>query len=489
MDHQTHILIVDDEKGLRIGTQRLLELEGFIVEAAENGLEGIRLGTEKDFDLAIIDLKMPDVDGLEVLQKIKKARPNTVCFIATAFASYDTAIEATRLGAYSYIPKPFTTEELIYLLNRGYDHRKLLLESARLKKEREENLFVLASEKSRLKTILETINDGVLVINKSGEVVYFNHSVIKLIGLDELVIGENIQNKLPVEIRKLTNEYFNSQTPLLGSKSIQFELKNKNSHFIESSCSPVINVDKSFAGVVLVLNDISEFKRIELIKNQFVSMVAHELKAPISAVQGFLQLILQEKIDITEEQKKDYLNRSSNRLNGLSDLVNDLLDISRMETSTKLREIKELKLEDIIDSTVSFMELEWKKKGILVSQNFDNDLPLIKGDVNEVTRLITNILSNAIKYNRDQGKIDISVIKSSNYLICKISDTGIGLKEEEKNKLFNQFFRAKNKHTQNISGTGLGLSIAKRIVESYHGKISVESEYEVGTSVIIYLPI
>lgn len=107
------ILVVDDEKGLRIGVQRLLEMEGFEVDTAENGTDGIKLGTEKEYDLAIIDLKMPDIEGIEVLKNIKQKFPNTVCFIATAFASYDTAIEATKLGAQSYIPKPFTPEELI----------------------------------------------------------------------------------------------------------------------------------------------------------------------------------------------------------------------------------------------------------------------------------------------------------------------------------------------------------------------------------------
>ena len=106
------ILIVDDEKGLRLGTKRLLEKEGFEVVAAENGTEGIAFGTSTEFDAAIIDMKMPDFDGITVLKEIIKKYPNTVCFIATAYASYETAIESTRVGAFSYIPKPFSPEEL-----------------------------------------------------------------------------------------------------------------------------------------------------------------------------------------------------------------------------------------------------------------------------------------------------------------------------------------------------------------------------------------
>ncbi|NMB81475.1 MAG: response regulator, partial [Ignavibacteria bacterium] len=113
-DCKGNILIVDDEKGLRLGTKRLLEEEGYIVAVAQNGSEGLQYGTTNDFDVAVIDLKMPDIDGMEVLQAIKQSHPNTVCFIATAFASYDTAIQATRIGAFGYIPKPFSPEELTY---------------------------------------------------------------------------------------------------------------------------------------------------------------------------------------------------------------------------------------------------------------------------------------------------------------------------------------------------------------------------------------
>jgi len=486
---KTHILIVDDEKGLRVGTQRLLESEGYAVDAAENGLTGIQLGTNSDYDLAIIDLKMPDVDGLEVLREIKNRNPNTVCFIATAFASYDTAIEATRIGAYGYIPKPFTPEELIYQIGKGYEHRKLLLESDRLKKEREENLLELASSKSRLKTILESITDGVLVVNKFAEVVYYNNASLKLLGFEEIKIGERILEKLPEAIKEKVDIYLQPGSDISKSRTVQIEINNGSQIFIEAVCSPVLHPDDSFAGVVIVLNNITEFKKIEIIKNQFVSMVAHELKAPIAAVSGFIKLILDKSFNLTKEQQEDYLKRSGVRLTGLLDLVNDLLDISRMETKTKQREIEEIDLKEIIINTIKFLEIELKNKDISVTTNFENEIPHLKADQNEITRLFTNILSNAVKYNKTGGSINVSLSTSKNYLVAKIKDTGIGMRPEEKAKLFNEFFRAKNKLTQNISGTGLGLSIVKRIVDSYYGKIDVDTEYNVGSTFTIYLPI
>lgn len=484
-----NILIVDDERGLRIGTARLLEEEGYEVTAAENGYEGIALGTSCNFDIAIIDMKMPDIDGLDVLSAIKKVFPNTICIIATAFASYDTAIEATRLGAFSYIPKPFTPDELLYQLKLAYQQRTLLLEAERLKREREEQLLEIANEKSRLNTIIKSISDGVLVFNREGLVVYFNASALKYLDLKEIKIGEAIPESIPKEINDLINKYLESEEFIEKSFTTQVEVVPRNQLIVEAVCSPIKNSDKTLAGVVVVLRNITEMKKVELIKSQFVSMVAHELKTPMAAVQGFLNIMLDGQIPLTYEKQQEYLSRSVVRLKSLLDLVNDLLDISRMELKTKQREIVTIDMVEVVKSTVLMLELEIEKRGIVVVQKFGDNLPVIKADLNEITRVITNLLSNAIKYNVDRGKVTVSLASEQNYLVIKISDTGIGMRPEERANLFQEFFRAKNEKTRNISGTGLGLTIVKRIIESYNGKINVFSEYGKGTEFTIQFPI
>ena len=481
------VLIVDDEKGLRIGVQRLLEMEGYEVDVAENGTEGIKLGTSKDYDLAVIDLKMPDIEGIEVLKNIKHKFPNTVCFIATAYASYDTAIEATKLGAQSYIPKPFTPEELISELKNGYQKRQLLLEEEKWKREREERLLEVAFEKTRLNTIINSITDGVLVVNKEGLAVLFNPAVFRFLELDEVKVEEYILDKLRPEFLELINKFLLSDSKEKRSYTIQLELKPNREFFIEATASPVFHPGDNLAGVVIVFKDITELKRIELIKSQFVSMVSHELKAPIAAVYGFLKLINDENIKLTEEQKKDYINRSMVRLDGLLKMVNDLLDISRMELKTVKREIKKVCITEIIKSVLELFQIDIQKKSIQVEFDYQSNGFCINADVDEITRLYTNIISNAIKYNRQQGSIVIKIYHSGNFVVTEIKDSGIGIKEEEKRKLFSEFFRAKNEFTKNISGTGLGLSIVKRIVDSYSGKIEVESEYGVGTTFKVFL--
>lgn len=185
------------------------------------------------------------------------------------------------------------------------------------------------------------------------------------------------------------------------------------------------------------MKNITEAKKIENLKSKFVSMVSHELKAPIAAVYGYLKLFSDSSIKLTEEQKLNYINRSQLRVN--------------IQTA--------------------------------------EDICSIKADKNEITRLITNLISNAAKYNKENGSIDIQIHKTNKDIFTSVSDTGIGMKPDEKQKLFSELFRAKNEFTKNISGTGLGLSIVKRIVESYSGKIEVESEFGKGTKFKVYFPI
>ena len=487
--HSPKILIVDDEKGLRIGTKRLLEGEGYSVETAENGQDGIRLGTTTEFDLAIIDLKMPDIDGIQVMKEILKVYPDTVCLIATGYASYETAIEAIKLGAFSYIPKPFTPEELFQKLSQGYSRRELILEKKKWKQEREESLLEIAFEKSRLNTIINSITDGLLVVNKNGEAVLHNPSALKFLGFDQIKIQELIIDKLHPQIAELINKFLLPEISEHKSFSSQIELKPNQELFVEATSSPVFNPDGTLAGVVVVLKDITELKKIEFLKSQFVSMVSHELKAPVAAVYGYLSLFLDPSIPLSDEQKHNYISRSQIRLDGLLKMVNDLLDISRMEMKSVNKEIKEIDLPFVIKTIIELFQIEIKKKNISVNIKSSEKLPCLDADQDEISRLFTNIITNAIKYNKIDGSIDIIVNSSGNYIITEVKDTGIGLKPAEKAKLFQEFFRAKNEKTKDISGTGLGLSIVKRIVNSYSGKMEVSSEFNIGTSFKIFLPL
>jgi two-component system, OmpR family, phosphate regulon sensor histidine kinase PhoR len=482
------ILIVDDEKGLRLGTKRLLEKEGFDVVAAENGTEGIAFGTSTEFDAAIIDMKMPDFDGITVLKEIIKKYPNTVCFIATAYASYETAIESTRVGAFSYIPKPFSPEELLFQINKGLEKRELNLQKEQWRKEREERLLEVAYEKTRLNTIINSISDGVLVINKNGEAVLYNPSALKFLALKNINIEEYIIDRLPEKLAEQVNQFLKSSEFLKRSLTVQIQMKSENDLFVEATTSPVPAPDGSLAGVAIVIKNITELKKIEFLKSQFVSMVSHELKAPIAAVYGFLKLISDKSMHLTPDKQDEFIDRSIIRLDSLLKMVNDLLDISRMEMKTTQREIKELNLLEIIKNIMELFQLEIKKKNIEIRIDSSDSILPLSGDQDEITRLFTNLISNGIKYNKQNGSLDIKIEKTDFYIVTEIKDSGIGMKSAEKDKLFHEFYRVKNEFTKDISGTGLGLSIVKRIIDSYAGKIEVDSEFGSGTAFRVFLP-
>jgi signal transduction histidine kinase len=265
-------------------------------------------------------------------------------------------------------------------------------------------------------------------------------------------------------------------------------MKSDNDLIVEATSSPVPAPDGSLAGVAIVIKNITELKKLEFLKSQFVSMVSHELKAPIAAVYGFLKLISDKSMHLTPDKQDEFIDRSIVRLDSLLKMVNDLLDISRMEMKTTQREIKELNLLEIIKSIMELFQLEIKKKDIEIRIDSSESVPPLSGDQDEITRLFTNLISNGIKYNKQNGSLLIKIEKIDDYIITEIKDSGIGMKPVEKNKLFLEFYRVKNEFTKDISGTGLGLSIVKRIIDSYAGKIEVDSEFGTGTTFRVFLP-
>ena len=481
------ILVIDDELGMREGIRRILMGEGHQVGVAENGQEGLAKGLKQEYDLYFLDLKMPDLDGTEVLRKIKAKYPEAICVIITAYASIDTAVETTQLGAYNYMAKPFTPDELLHLTNRALERRWYILEARRLREERERRLLEVAREKSRIRTIINAIDDGILVLNQQGELVFFNPRFLQLLDIQtELKIGEQVVQILPAQMAKQIQEILNNHQYFKAIRQ-EIVIKPPAEMVVMVNTTPVLDESGQLIGVVSVFRDISQLKQLELLKSQFVNMVAHELKAPLGAIQGYLEMIINKTLGDEPEIYEKYLKRSLERSRALLDLINDLLNISRIEAGKVRREIERVCLSELVQEAVEFFRSEAEKRSITITLDLQPDL-FVDVDKEELLRVLNNLISNAIKYNKDSGEIHISTSKNKHYVSIRVRDTGIGMKEEEKARLFEEFFRAKNQYTRGITGTGLGLSLVKKIVESYAGKIIVESEFEKGSTFTVFLP-
>ena len=482
-----NILVVDDEFGMREGIRRLFEAQGHKVDTAETGRLGIEKGLEQEYDIYFLDLKIGDIDGVEVLGAIKARYPEAICVICTAYASIETAVETTRLGAYHYIAKPFAPEEIQLVFSRAIERRWYILEARRLRAEQESRLMEIVQEKSRIRTIINSIDDGIVVLNQDAEVVLFNPQFPRLLELNkELVIGHSIRDSLPEQFQELITDIFSQKDTLLAIRQ-EFVIHPPAKLVIMANTTPIRDDQNRLLGFVSVLRDISELKQLELLKSQFVNMAAHELKAPLSAIQGYLEMVIDKTLGAEPDVYDGYLRRSLERSKTLITLINDLLNISHIQAGKIRCEIERINFSGQVQSVIEFFGNEIEKNQLTTELDLAEDL-MIDADREEMQRVLTNLISNAIKYNRPQGSISVRTQREKGYAKLIVRDTGIGMTAEEKQRLFEEFFRAKNFHTRSITGTGLGLTLVKKIVDSYAGRIEVDSEYEKGTLFTVYLP-
>jgi len=484
------ILIVDDEPPIRTACAKILAEQGASVETAGDGLAGLEKAKAQEFDLALIDLKMPQMDGMQLLEHLNQLDPDLVKIVITGFATLDTAIEAVQKGAYDYLPKPFTPGEMRTRVRRGVEKRTLLREAKRLREERERNLLELTNEKSRTQTIIQCMGDGLLVTNRDRQVVLCNPAARRL-----LKIKRPLQGGEPLNSVAGCPEFLDLVESTMSLKEGQ-EMSSReivpaspSDPVLMANCAPVKDEKGQVIGVVTVLRDITELKALDKAKSTFVSLVSHELQAPLAAIEGYLDIILDGGGGEDPEKTRRILDRCRERTGGLLALIRDLLAISRMQSGRIIREKEKLKLTDILKEVVELMRGEAQARGVEIATELPEELALISANREDLTRVFTNLMDNAIKYNRRGGKVFLRAKAIEAFLQVEVQDTGIGIPQEEREKIFDEFYRVKSRATQGIGGTGLGLSIAKKVLEAHNGHLEVESTLNEGSTFRVLLPV
>jgi len=363
------VLVVDDEIGMRLAVERALRSHtvalpdldldvSFEIDQAGSGEEALELIDERAPQILLLDHKLPGISGLDVLGRVSGSDMLTI--MITAYASLGTAIQATKLGAFDFLAKPFTPEELKAALRKAVRHYVVQRQARRLAEEK---------------------------------------------------------------------------------KQIRF---------------------------------------------QFLSVLAHELKAPLSAIEGYL-FILRDRLAGDDPAAYDkVVNRSLTRIEGMRKLILDLLDLTRIESGQKKRELGPVDLAEAVRTCIETVLPAAKERGIAVELLTPGSFPLT-ADRGELEIVLNNLLSNAVKYNRDAGRVDVRVEERATQLVLSVADTGIGMTPAECDKLFGEFVRIKNEQTRNIPGSGLGLSIVKRLARLYGGDAIVSSEKGVGTTFTVTL--
>jgi signal transduction histidine kinase/FixJ family two-component response regulator len=493
--NKLNILIVDDEVSIREGSDRILTRMGHRVFTASRGEEGLEVLKNEKIALVLLDLKMPGLDGLEVLQRIQAVDPSILVIVITGYATVETATKAMKLGAYDFIPKPFDPDQLRIVINRGIEKLNLIEETHKLERERHRTLIDLDTEKSRTRTILEFLPNGVLVTNNSGHVVLLNPAFLELAGLPaQKRPGEKIEEYLPdTNFCRLIREIsLGCHVDFDDLPAYEFSLDNGK--YLLAHGQPVLGEHKECLGAVINIVDITAMKIIDQLKSEFIAKVSHELRSPLATIHEQIAYVLN---DLDTSAAKDnriknqqILLRAKEKTKGLISMIGDLLDLSRIEEGAICKESKLLQPEQVVTNVVDFLKTQANAKQLSLALKLpDQPLPSITADPLALESILGNLISNAINYTPSGGQIHVIAEQVGINLRIIVKDTGLGIEPQYINKIFDRFYRIKNKNTRFITGTGLGLPIVKDLVDSLGGLIQVESAPGQGSTFMVLLPL
>lgn len=370
-ENSLRVLVCDDEPGMRTGVARALrdftvtvpditESVQFVIEQAESGEQAVEMIDTWHPDILLLDHKLPGMSGLDVLDRIAERKLDLLTIMITAYASIETAVRATKQGAYDFLAKPFTPAELKNAVRKAAEH---------------------------------------VIVAKQA--------------------------------RRLAQE----------KRQVRF---------------------------------------------QFISVLAHELKSPIGAVEGYLQVLRDRSAGDNPAVYDQIIDRCLTRTSYMRKMITDLLDLTHIESGQKKRELGPVDVVQVARTALDSVAVEAKDRGIALELHGEPSAGL-HADGGEIEILLNNLVSNAVKYNRDDGRVDVTVKKEDNQVTVTVADTGIGMSAEERARLFQEFVRIRNEKTRDILGSGLGLSIVKRLAALYDGSVTVDSEPNEGTTFVVTL--
>ena len=326
--------------------------------------------------------------------------------------------------------------------------------------------------------ITSNMQEGLVVVSSLAKILSINEATRILFGNDTIKEGESILHlSRSVEFSSIIEK-------TLNGNSVNEKLE-QNNKVLEVIANPVFNDENESAGAVLIFIDISEKEKREQMRREFTANVSHELKTPLTVISGFAEL-MQMGI-VSEKDVKDYARDIYDESQRLMNLVHDIIRLSQLDES-KEKTFEDVKLSDIVHSTTSILKQKSDEKNIIVDFKCENESS-IKGNPALLSELVYNIVENAIRYNKDNGRVDISLKsdKKGTYLVVR--DTGKGIPAEDRDRVFERFYRVDKDRGRESGGTGLGLSIVKHVCEYHQATIELESAVDKGTTISIAFPI
>ncbi len=359
---------------------------------------------------------------------------------------------------------------------------------------------LLRESERRSRKLVQSIADGVVMINENFEVTLMNPSALSIlnpVSSDSYPNGETLQGILGMDFKELKEQLGKGKENIVR-KEIEIP-----SGSYQAVVSLIKEEDQKSIRLLISLRDITEEKKLENLKSEFISVVSHELRTPLGSIKNAVNLALSQKTGEVNEKKSKLLQMASRNVDRLTRIINDFLDVSKMEAGKMEVRLEKVNLEEIIDGTISTFSLNAEKKSIGLKKEVALNLPEIMGDADKLTQVLVNLVSNAIKYTPEGGEIfvratwidkfktPISAITSlpqQDFVLIEVKDTGTGIPREELESVFDKFHQVEKSLAGKKPGTGLGLPICKRLVEAHQGKIWVESELGRGSRFMFVLP-
>lgn len=478
------VLVIDDEYGIRSGIRQILEMEGHQVEEAATGREGLDWLDRRGFDVVLIDYRLPDVDGLTLLQGIRARHADVMTCMITAYANIDTAIAATRQGIDWFLPKPFSPDDLVGVMETLLRHKRLRQEAEELRRAHEASLEALASEKSQTRSLVQCMRDAVLVVNREGAVALVNPAMAALLGRTEAELLRQPASQV------LSGPAWAPLLPLMqgpDARRAAFEFELDTRTFLVNVAAFQSDTGQEL-GRILTLSDTTDIRRAAMEKSRFIRTMVHEFRSPLGAIRSIIDVVLDRSLGDDLGAYAPMLERADIRLQSLVELIGDLLSLSRIDAGVRNSPpLESIAIEPVLAEVCDELKERAASRQIQVACSCE---PQLQGSlhVDDLRTIMVNLVGNAIKYNRDGGSVTIRASRQDKGICIEVSDTGLGIRADNLPHLFDEFFREKRNETRSIEGNGLGLSIVKRLVDRCGGTIDVRSTEGEGSTFALHLP-
>jgi len=368
----------------------------------------------------------------------------------------------------------------------------------RLERYEEQNIEELTAQKAQLETLVSTIADGAILLDTSMQVILVNPTARRIFGWEvNDVVGRNVLHHLPSSVQvEVTRPLYQMAAGERESAEFRITLTQPTNRTIRILLTTVIDYYREgIKGIAMTVQDITREVELNEAKSQFISNVSHELRTPLFNIKTHIETLHEYGESLSEAERREFLETANHETDRLTRLVNDVLDLSRLESSRRYQ-FDAVDLAQAIEQTLRTYQLNARDKGIELVQEFAVDLPSVVGNYDLLLQVFTNLVGNALKFTTAGGRVAIRAYVRSmsnphlktSLVRIEVSDTGMGIAAEHQETIFSRFFRVENRvHT--LEGTGLGLSIVRNIIERHHTSVHLVSEVGVGTTFWFDLPV